>query len=200
MELAYSEEREVIPWSEVRNITLRKVREDEIRFVVEDVELAYVPIPLLPQLGEVLVLSNGAVFSEGMEIRSWRSGNKLFVPSSHSVHFYLARLFTNRRWIPVQDRGSADAEVVEEPGNLWEKWKGSCGDVPIPLKVVVSTKLDQKTLLGIKVELRRSAALAENHGRIKSVTKEMGLKGRSALECFIKLCEPFCGRAKLLLL
>jgi len=197
LELAYSEERELRPWAKVKTVQPKRVKEEEVRFIVDKVDLAYVPVPLLPQLGEISVLSNGAVFAKGMSLSRLRDGKRLLVPSSHSTHYYLARILTNERWIPTQDEALADARVQEEEGDLSAMWRAKCGDLPIPIKVVVTTRLEQRMALEVKVELRRSASALELEDPL---TKEMGLRGRKALQCMLDLCAPLCGRANFILL
>ncbi|BFH74417.1 hypothetical protein SJAV_23610 [Sulfurisphaera javensis] len=215
IKLAYSREEELKPLipllrGEINNrgyeFVVEKIKEDEIKFNINKYDLLFIPLPVLAITKDVKVLSNGSMLVNGLYIKKIKKDEKqikLLVNGTNSTEFYLAKIFLNNENI-VPSFGDYNAIISYDEGdiNLYEKWKESCGNIPIIISILGSQKLGEEDLLKLKVIIRESASLIVNKGEIPAMSKELGLKGREALECFFKLCKEkgICGEVKISLL
>ena len=200
LRLAYTRDEEIKPLEPLLrgeidnrgfNIELVKVsKEDELKFVIDKVDLAYVPLPVLNLIPQLKVISNGNYVVERLKLRIISNPvRKVLVPGSNSTEFYLVKMLYNNNVIPVLN-GNYDAEVNYKEGEvgLDKLWSEKCENLPLVLKVLASKNLDESVLLEFKILVRESASKMVERGELNSFSKELGLKGRKALECFFNLC------------
>jgi hypothetical protein len=198
--LAYTAEDELKPLLPLLNgevargveLEPKKVSVDEVKFNHGDFDLFFIHLPLFLYVKGVKVISNGAYVLESLGIEG-DNYSSVCVDSSSSTEFYLVKLLLNPKAIPK--RSGDCSRISREKGNLSELWKEECGDLPIVISLIGSTRLSTDDLLKLKVVIRESASIQERKGEIKSYSKELGLKGREALDCFFKLCKKkgVCG-------
>ena len=213
--LAYSREEELKPLIPLlegkinnRGFTIEpiKVKQDEVKFYAENYDLLYFPLPVLSIIKNVKILSNGVYSVEKLFIKKIKKDNekniKLYLNGTNSTEFYLAKMFISENIIPSLNDYNAIIDFNEGEIDLHTRWEKVCGKLPIIISIIGSKKLSEDELLKIKVIIRESAALLVNLGELPNITKELGLKGREALECFFNLCKQkgLCGEVKYSLL
>ncbi|PVU68192.1 hypothetical protein DDW01_00470 [Sulfolobus sp. SCGC AB-777_G05] len=206
LKLAYSRDEELKPLiplinNEINNrgfeFDLIKVKEDDIKFVVNDVDLFFSPLPLFSFL-KLRVITNASFVVESLWLRlkgnNSSSAFRLLVPGSNSTEYYLIKMLypshQQRNIVPVT-KGEYDGEVSYEGGDIdiYQMWKEGCGDLPIVIKVLSTIKLKEEEIDRLKIVLRESASKAIKEFNISQYSKELGLKGRKSLECFFSLCK-----------
>jgi len=172
------------------------VREDELKFKLNEFDLAFIPLPLLNFIQGIKLISNGAFVIEKLGVKLHSSSiNKICVKGSNSTEYYLFKALTNFKHhvevVKGEDCQGADAAIVYDDYNisLDGLWKQECGDLPIVISLIGSIKLSEDELLKIKVIIRESASIQETNKEILPYSKELGLKGRKAIECFFQICE-----------
>ncbi|TRM87212.1 hypothetical protein DJ526_09330, partial [Sulfolobus sp. A20-N-G8] len=177
-------------------LNIINVKEDELKFRLNEFDLAFIPLPLLNFIQGIKLISNGAFVIEKLGIKLHRDIiNKICVKGSNSTEYYLFKALTNfKHHIEVvkgEDCQGADAMIDYDGYNisLGELWRQECGDLPIVISLIGSTRLSEGELLKIKAIIRESASIQENNKEILSYSKELGLKGRKAIECFFQICE-----------
>ena len=211
--LAYSRDEELKPLApllegKINNrgyeIEPIKIKQDEIKFNAEKYDLLYFPLPVLSIIKDVKILSNGSYSVEKLFIKKIRDEKdiKLYLNGTNSTEFYLVKIFVNGTIIPSLNNYNAVIDFDEGEINLYNEWESVCGKLPIIISMIGSKKLTEDELLKIKVIIRESASLLANSGELPNIAKELGLKGREALECFFKLCKQkgLCGEVKFSLL
>ncbi|AAK40478.1 hypothetical protein SULI_05590 [Saccharolobus solfataricus] len=180
-----------------RNIefNLIRVKEDELKFKLKELDLAFIPLPLTLFYENIRFISNGAFVANkiGLKIINSRF-SKLCINSSNSTEYYLFKTLTNYKnpLEIVRSEVCNDADVLisyeDYDISLDELWRKNCGDLPLVISLIGSLRLDEQTLSKVKVVIREAASLQESRGRISHYSKELGLKGRQAIECFFQLC------------
>ena len=205
LKLAYSRDEELKPLiplikNEIDNrgfeFDLIKVKEDDIKFVANDVDLFFSPLPLLSFLSPK-VITNASYVTESLWLKIKRDNSlsafRLLVPGSNSTEYYLIKMLypsQQRNIIPVT-KGEYDGEISYEGGDIdiYQMWKEECGDLPIVIKVLSTIRLKEEEIDRLKIVLRESASKAIKELGISQYSKELGLKGRKSLECFFSLCK-----------
>jgi hypothetical protein len=197
--LAYSREGDLEALSpligkELRGFSISpvKVKEDQLKFVLDQHDLLYTPLPVVGNVKGIKVLSNCSVATDNLGVKFLNKSDnpRIAVKGTNSTEFYLLRLLTNLKVSPVvcEDTCHADALFVEgeeadlDIGSLWRE---RCGKIPIVMRVISTLRLDQYVLGRLKIALREAASLS----KVSDVSKEMGLRGRSALSCFTRICR-----------
>ena len=213
--LAYSREEELkplIPLLEGKinsrgfEIEPIKIKQDEVKFNVENYDLLYFPLPVLSVVKDVKILSNGSYSVEKLFIKKVKIDDeknvKLYVNGTNSTEFYLAKMFVNGNVSPSLNSYNAVIDLNEGEIDLYGEWEKVCGKLPIIISVIGSKKLTEEELLKIKIVIRESASVLVNSGELPSIAKELGLKGRESIDCFFKLCKQkgLCGEVKYSLL
>lgn len=207
--LAYSREEELRPLlplfeGKINNrgfdFEIEKIKQDEIKFNIDKFDLLYLPLPLLAVVKGLKVISNGSYAVEKLYIRRTNEENnvlRLYVNGTNSTEFYLVKMFINMSVIPSFNENNALIDYNEGTIDLYKEWEAICGKLPIVISVLGSKNLKEEELLKLKVVIRDSASVMVNLGQILNVSKELGLKGREALDCFFKLCKEkgLCGEA-----
>lgn len=193
---AYSREEELLPLLPILNgeikskdITFKfvEVKEDEIKFKYSQFDLYYLPLPLLNYI-EAKILSNGAYVVQDLGISD--DNVTEICTSSNSTEYYLLKILTGIKMIPnpKPDCKSAKFVITNYKFSLAKLWQEKCGDLPVVLSVIGSNLRDDE-ISRIKIIIRESASLQEKRGVIYPTSKELGLKGRKAIECFFELCK-----------
>ena len=211
--LAYSREEELKPLlplleGKINNrgyeIEPIKIKQGEVKFNIENYDLLYFPLPVLSVIKDVKILSNGSYSVEKLFIKKIKEEKniRLYLNGTNSTEFYLAKMFLNGTVIPSSSDYNAVIDSNEGEIDLYSEWEKICGKLPIIISMIGSKKVTEEELLKIKVIIRESASFLVNTGELPSVAKELGLKGREALECFFKLCKQkgLCGEVKYSLL
>ncbi|WP_338599679.1 hypothetical protein V6M85_10410 [Sulfolobus tengchongensis] len=180
-----------------RNVHLElvRVKEDELKFKLKDLDLAYVPLPLSIFFDNIKFISNGAFVVNKIGLKTISDKiSKICINSSNSTEYYLFKMLTNYK-NPIEIVReeiciSGDARISYDDYNisLDQAWRDNCGDLPIVISLIGSLRLNDDVLSKIKVVIRESAALQESKGKISQYGKELGLKGRQSIECFFQLC------------
>ncbi len=192
--IAYTAEEELKPLTPIlqgevnKGVELepKKVNVDELKFNHGSFDLFFLHLPLLLYVKGVKAISNGAYVVERLGIEG-KDYNSICVDSSSSTEFYLVKLLVNQKAVPK--RSGECSRISKEREEISDLWKGECGNLPIVISLIGSTKLSTDELLRLKVVIRESASIQERKGEIKPYSKELGLKGREALDCFFKLCR-----------
>lgn len=207
--LGYSNEIELIPIEplikrEINRdikINLIKIKEDKIKFNLDNLDLVYIPLPLTTLIEDMKVITNGAFIVDKIGIKFLKSENiknwRVCVDNTNSPEYYLLKIFTNFQInLGNNDQCEMIISLGEYDYSLTEIWKKSCGNVPIVFKVLGSKKADEEFLNKIKIMIRESALIQEKKGMISQFSRELGLKGREAINCFIELCRKkgICGK------
>ncbi|BCU71291.1 hypothetical protein [Stygiolobus caldivivus] len=201
IKLAYSRDDEIKPLEpllrhEIDNrgfkIELIKVnKEDELKFIVDKVDLVYLPLPVFNFISNLRVISNGSYITSKLKMRILSTPvRRVLVPGSNSTEFYLVKILYNNNVTPVLN-GSFDAEITyDDEGeiDLLSLWNQQCNNSPLILKVLSSKNLDESVLLELKVLIRESASRMVEKKEVSTFSKELGLKGRNSMECFFNLC------------
>jgi hypothetical protein len=172
-----------------------QVREDELKFELKNLDLAFVPLPMALFIENIKFISNGAFVTNRLGLKTLRSNiSKICVNGSNSTEYYLFRMLTNYR-IPIEimknnkcEEGDAIIEYENFDISLDEIWRKQCGDLPIVISLIGSIKLSDNVLSKIKIIIRESASIQEGKGEILSYSKELGLKGRQSIMCFFQTC------------
>ncbi|NON62541.1 hypothetical protein, partial [Acidianus sp. RZ1] len=148
------------------------------------------PLPVFFHLGKATILSNGAIVVNSLGISNTNI-EKICVSGSNSTEFYLVRALLNPKAIPVttssQDCSKVTTESYEIP--LSNVWKSKCNDLPIVLKVILLGTVPEDVIPKVKAIIRESASIQENLHLVSPGSKELGLKGRKAIECFFKISK-----------
>jgi len=192
--LAYSKEEELLPILPILDkeidkgveIEAIKIKEEEIKFKYTNFDLYYIPLPDLNYI-ETKILSNGAYAVNSLGLDSLK--NEVCI-NSNSTEFYLLKVLMNYRGIPNgRDNCNGSKFITKDfKISLSDKWKEVCGDLPIVLNVIGSN-LPEDVISKVKIIIRESASLQEAKGMITPISKELGLKGRRAIDCFFDLCR-----------
>jgi hypothetical protein len=196
LSLAYSIDEEITPIipiikgeiSKGVKIEPKKVPLDEIKFNYNNYDIFYVQLPLLLYIKNIKVISNGAYIIEklGSEA-SLTSSSSVCIENTSSTEFYLLKILLGYKGVP---RKNGDCiKLVHNSDNISYIWREQCGNLPIVISLIGSTKLSDEEMSILKVVVRESASLQERRDLIKSYSKELGLKGREAINCFFKLCK-----------
>jgi hypothetical protein len=196
--VAYSQEDDLKPLKPLleskvnKGITLDvvKVKEDDLKFNHHNYDLFYSPIPLINHVRGIRFLTNGAKVWKSIGIEGNCNEGKICVQGSNSTEFYFLKMFYRGKLSVSlnQECGCRMAEggsVVE----LTPFWSDACGDLPFVVKLLGTVTLNDDTLAKVKVAVRESASMAQGRGDVDVLSKELGLRGRQALECFIKRCS-----------
>lgn len=213
VKLAYSKDEELKPLlpllkGKVNNrgydFEVVKIKEDEIKFNLNNFDLLFIPLPVLALAKDIKVLTNGSNVTEKLFIKRIKEDKilKLLVSGTNSTEFYLTKILLNINILPSFSDYNSLISYSDGDIDLYNEWVKHCGKIPIVLSVLGSVRLDDDELLKLKVIIRDSASLMVNEGEIESISKELGLKGREAIECFFKLCREkgLCNEVKLSLL
>lgn len=213
LKIAYSRDEEIKPLrpileGKINNrgfeIQLEKIKEDEIKFNLDKYDLLYIPLPVLQFGKDIKVLTNGSYVIDKLYIKRLSNSSelKILVNGTNSTEFYLAKIFVNLSIIPNFKDYNAVFTTEEGDIDIYEEWKNVCGNLPIVISLLGSKKLKEEELLKVKVLIRDSASYLSNQGLINPLSKELGLKGREAIDCFFKLCKEkrLCGDVKFSLL
>lgn len=193
---AYSRDEELLPLLPIINGEIKvkdiefnfiKVKEDEIKFTYSKFDLYYMPLPLLNYV-EAKILSNGAYIVPDLGL-SENLPNEV-CSSSNSTEYYLLKILTTSKAIPNSKPDCKGAKFMTSgySFSLRRLWQEYCNDLPIVLSVIAGNLTDEE-ISKIKVIIRESAALQEKRGAISPLARELGLKGRRAIECFLDLCK-----------
>lgn len=212
LKLGYSNEEELLPLLPLiqqNNFELVKLREDEIKFKIDEIHLIYFPLPLLTTVEDLKVISNGAYVIEDIGLKllkpvQQRENIRLCIRSTNTTEYYLLKLFTKYNFIIKYDQTECDAVIQNKDYDisLLQLWSKECNNLPLVSKLLGSKILSQEELSRIKVLVRESASFQENYGKISNISKELGLKGRMAVECFWRVCSNrgLCGKYRPVLL
>ncbi|MEM1626487.1 MAG: hypothetical protein QXV69_04295 [Sulfolobaceae archaeon] len=211
LKLGYSDEEELLPLLPLINdnkFELVKIREDEIKFKLDELHLIYFPLPLLTMLEGIKVISNGAYIINDLGIKlltsTQKENIKICIKNTNTTEYYLLKLLTKYNFIIKPNQNECDAILQKKDYDLslTQLWSKECTQLPLVSKLLGSKILSQEDLTKIKVLVRESASLQENEGKITSISKELGLKGRMAIECFWRLCNSkgLCGKHRPILL
>ncbi|BDC19041.1 hypothetical protein [Acidianus sp. HS-5] len=194
LSLAYSKEEELLPILPILDkeidkgieIEAIKIKEEEIKFKYDKFDLYYIPLPDLNYI-ETKILSNGAYVVNSLGLDELKSEVCI---NSNSTEFYLLKLLMNYRGIPNGRENCKGSKftIKDFKVSLSDKWKETCGDLPIVLNVIGSN-LPGDVISKVKITIRESASLQESKGVIATPSKELGLKGRKAIDCFFELCR-----------
>lgn len=201
VKIAYAREAELKPLIpllkneiDTRGFTFELIkvdREDELKFYLDKVDLVYIPLPILNFVQNLSILSNGSYVSTGLRLQLLSStAKRVLVPGSNSTEFYLVKMLYNSGITPVIS-GDYDAKVTYDAGDvdLLNLWNNVCQNSPLILKVLATKRLDEQIILQLKVLIRESASKMVEKNEVSIFSKELGLKGRSSIECFFKLCR-----------
>ncbi|BCS91794.1 hypothetical protein L3N51_00325 [Metallosphaera sp. J1] len=195
LSLGYSDEADLVPLIPLlegkldRDITIEpvKVKEDDLKFVFQKFDLIYVPVPLINYIPDIKFISNGARIAQSIGVRGKCEGDTVCVKSSNSTEYYFIKIFDPKRTVTRGECGcSVSIEGVEE--DLTPIWRSECGDVPLVLKLI-AINLDESLASKVKIAIRESASIVASQGKIPQFSKELGLKGRQGMECFINKCR-----------
>jgi len=213
VKLAYSKDEELKPLLPLLNGRINKrgydfevikIKEDEIKFNLNNFDLLFIPLPVLTLVKDIKILTNGSNVTEKLFIKRIKEDKmlKLLVSGTNSTEFYLAKILINSNIMPAFSDYNSVINYNDGDLDLYKEWVKYCGKVPIVLSVLGSVRLSDGELLKLKVIIRDSASLMVNEGEVESTSKELGLKGREAIECFFKLCREkgLCNEVKLSLL
>jgi len=180
-----------------RNVELEpiRVKEDELKFKLKELDLAFIPLPLTLFYENIRFISNGAFVTTkiGLKVINNRFA-RLCISSSNSTEYYLFKILTNYKnpIEVVRSESCTDTDVLisyeDYHISLDELWRKNCGDLPIVISLIGSLRLDEQTLSKVKVIIREAASLQESRKKVSQYSKELGLKGRQAVECFFQLC------------
>lgn len=196
LSLAYSIDEEILPIMPIINgevlkgieIEPKKVSLDEIKFNYNNYDIFYVQLPLFLYIKNVKVISNGAYVIEKLGSEdSLTSSSSVCVESTSSTEFYLLKILLGYKGIPRKNGNCI--KLVHDLDNISCLWREQCGNLPIIISLIGSTKLSDEEMSILKVVVRESASLQEKRNLIKAYSKELGLKGRDALNCFFQLCK-----------
>ncbi|AGE71412.1 hypothetical protein [Sulfolobus acidocaldarius] len=211
IKIAYSRDEEIKILQPVLNnevdtkgfsFDILKLKEDDLKFHVDEYELLYLPLPLVTFIENLKVLTNGAYVVNDIGIRyrkKTESKLKILVPGSNSTEYYLARMIYGHNVVPTTSQEEWTAELTYDGTSEYsfkDFWNSNCGNLPFVIKLLGSKILDEESLSRIKIVIRDSANLAYERGYVNSFSKELGLKGREALDCFFKICRQknLCGK------
>ncbi|MEM3971235.1 MAG: hypothetical protein QXR34_02105 [Saccharolobus sp.] len=204
LRLGYTNQRELISLYPIISKTIESnlefdlvyIRGDELKFKLGEVDLAFIPLPVLAFINNIKFISNGAFTINRLGIRLLgNSITRLCIYSSNSTEYYLFKLLTNFK-IPIEiikdkeiEKCDAIISYDDYDISIDELWKSQCGDLPIVISMLGTIKLQEELLVKAKVAIRESAVIQERSGNILPYSKELGLKGRQSIDCFFQLCS-----------
>ena len=195
LSLGYSNEADLIPLTPLlegkleRDITIEpvKVKEDDLKFVFQKFDLIYVPIPIINYIPDIKFISNGARVAEKIGIKGECEGGPVCVKSSNSTEYYFMNMFDPKRTVTRGDcKCFVSTDDLDE--DLTPLWREACGDVPLVLKLI-AVNLDESQASKVKIAIRESASIVASSKGISQYSKELGLKGRQGVECFVNRCR-----------
>lgn len=173
-----------------------KVKGDELKFKINDLDLSFLPLPLLNFVSGVKLLSNGAFIVNRLGIK--RIINKdpissICVRGSNSTEYYFVKMILFQKISPIISEsekctGESTISFSDYDISIDSLWEKHCKDCPIILDLIGSLKLDINILSKLKMIIRESARLQEERGVIGKFSKELGLKGRESVKNFFELC------------
>ncbi|AWR97081.2 hypothetical protein DFR86_05565 [Acidianus sulfidivorans JP7] len=194
--IAYSNKEEILPLLPIMNNEINpkefkfefiQIREDDIKFKYENYDLFYLPLPLLNYI-DIKIISNGAMVVNELGLSD--NITKEVCASSNSTEYYLLKILTGTKALPNSKPDCSGSKFVTNnyKMSLSDLWRNNCQDLPIVLRLIGSN-LSDDILSKIKIIIRESASIQENRGLIASYSRELGLKGRKAIDCFFELCR-----------
>lgn len=123
-----------------RNVELEpiRVKEDELKFKLKELDLAFIPLPLTLFYENIRFISNGAFVTTkiGLKVINNRFA-RLCISSSNSTEYYLFKILTNYKnpIEVVRSESCTDTDVLisyeDYHISLDELWRKNCGDLPI---------------------------------------------------------------------
>lgn len=209
--LAYSQEDDLKPLRPIldnkvnKDLTLDlvQVREDELKFTYSRYDLFYAPLPLINYVKGIRFLTNGAKVWKSLGITGDCSEGKICVQGSNSTEFYFLKLFYKGKLV-VSLNQDCQCKLSNERdfADLTPLWLEACGDLPFVVKLLATVTLNDDVLAKVKVVVRESALIAQREHGLDPLSKELGLRGRQALECFVKKCSEagLCAKTEYYLL
>jgi len=205
LKLGYSDEMELKPIIPAINGEIKgdisispvKVKEDDLKFMIKELDLAFIPLPIINFINNIKIITNGAFVVNTMGLKRLNNRQDYFrvcVKGSNSTEYYISRIFVPQKLQPVvSDSTSCDGDLIisfdDRDIDFDQFWKRACDGCPFVLDVVGSINLDFSTLSKIKVLFRESAKIQEERGVILRYSKELGLKGKEAIKTFFDLCN-----------
>ncbi|BBG24593.1 hypothetical protein [Sulfuracidifex tepidarius] len=172
-----------------------KIRTDELKFKLNDLDLSFIPLPIINFVNNIKIVTNGAVVVETLGLKKLNDSpeiSSVCVKGSNSTEYYLLRLLLPQKIQPVvSDQCKGDSIIAFEnyDVSLDSIWRRYCPSCPLVLNVIGSSRLDSSTLAKVKVLFRESAKFQEEKGIVTKYSKELGLKGREAIRTFFDLCN-----------
>ncbi|QKQ99691.1 hypothetical protein GWK48_04165 [Metallosphaera tengchongensis] len=194
--LAYSDDKDLVPLRPLlegavdRDIVLEPIRikEDNLKFEFYRYDLVYLPLPLLNYIKDVKFISNGAKIADRIGLVGQCSGLKVCVQNSNSTEYYYMKIFNQKYSVTIGQNCECSVGVDNVNVDLTQSWHERCGSLPVVLKMI-AVNVNDDVIPKIKIAIRESASIVANTGYTSQLSKELGLKGRQAVECFITKCR-----------